>query len=46
VPRTASVVVQQYNAALHRDSSATLPLPPDQHHHSDVATGRWRIPRK
>jgi len=32
--------MQQYTlqCTIHRDSSATLPRPPDQHHISDVAT--------
>ena len=34
-----SIIIQQYTlqCTIHRDSSATLPLPPDQHHISDVA---------
>ena len=34
-----SIIMQQYTlqCTIHRDSSANLPLPPDQHHISDVA---------
>jgi len=30
-----------YTALKHRDSSVTIPLPPDQHHCSDEA--KWRL---
>jgi len=37
-----SIITQQYTlqCTIHRDSSANLPLPPDQHHMSDVVIKR------
>jgi len=37
-----SIIMQQYTlqCTIHRDSSATLPLPPDQHHISHVAISK------
>ena len=42
LPRSVTAVVQHYNGRQHcsTDSSINIPLPPDQHHISDVA--RWR----
>jgi len=40
--RTARTIVQHYNGTQYRDSSVNIPLPPDQHHISDVTNWRWR----
>ena len=39
--RTAHYDCAMCIAEMHRDSSVTIPLPPDQHHCSDEA--KWRI---